>query len=427
MEAAKSLSTNRGTLNSISLLIFSGLFLLSISTIRTSAAPIEGACSSSGSLRTMARVYMASGGYKKAQSFLVKALHLAKETDASDSELSACMLDLAYLYKNQGRWLQAERACRSGLELQEKAYSQSHPYVAYTLRILSEIYRKQARYREATDTLERAIIIMRTFCLEDDQELAPFKVDMARLLTAKGDYVRAESYFKEAIASIENSYGPDHLYITRVLCSMAALYVHQKRFTEAEELISRLLPIQERVYGPDHHNLVPVWLVKSSIYEAEEDLINTKNLLEKSLGSIEKTNSSKPWIECDILSRLGQLYILSKEYKKAEYILQKALDIMGNSKGTDTDHTAIVLNSLARLYIIQGKYSKAQSMCDRALDILESIFGDYHQNIADVLETQVHLNRETGNMTEAARLEQRAEEIRARKRMAYAPIARAID
>ncbi len=373
----------------------------------------------------MARVYMASGGYEKARPFLERALNLAELTNASDSEMSACMLDLAYLYKNQGRLAEAETACLSGLELQEKAYSQSHPYVAYTLRILSEIYSRQARYQEAVDTLERAITIVRGYSLEDDRELAPFKVDMARLLTAKGDYVKAESYFTEAIASIENSYGPEHLYTTRVLCSMAALYVLQQRYAEAEELISRVLPIQERIYGPDHHFLVPVWLVKSSIYEAEGDLDNTKALLEKSFSSVENIAGSGHAVECDVLGRLGELYILSKEYAKAEDVLKRALAVLESSEATDTDRAAITLNSLAKVYINQGKYSKAQSLCGRALDILENIFDEYHPYVADVLETQVQLNRETGNMTEAARLEQRAEEIRVRKRVAYAPIAQA--
>jgi len=426
MEATKAPSSAQPKLNDITLLIFSCLFLLPISTVRTSASPVERAYSS-GSLRTMARVYMASGGYEKAQSFLVEALHLAKETDAPDSELSACMLDLAYLYKNRGRWLQAERACRSGLGLQEKAYSQSHPYVAYTLRILSEIYRNQARYREAADTLERAITIVRGFSLEDDQELAPFKVDLARLLTAQGDYVKAEAYFKEVIKTIENSYGPDHLYTTRVLCSIAALYVHQQRYAEAEELISRLLPIQERVYGPDHHFLVPVWLVKSSIYEAEGDLVNTKMLLEKSLGAVENLTDSGHVVECDVLSRLGELYILTGEYAKAEDVLQKALKILESSNGTVTDRAAIALNGLAKIYIIQGKYSQAQNLCGRALGILENIFDEYHPNIADVLDTQIRLNRKTGNTAEATRLEQRAEEIRMRQRVAYAPVAKDVE
>jgi len=426
METAKASSINRRNINSIILLIFCGSIVLSMGTVSAWATQLKRAYSC-GSLRSMARVYMASGGYEKAQPFLERALNLAKETNASDCEVSACMLDLAYLYKNQDRLAEAETMCLSGLELQEKAYSQSHPYVAYTLRILSEIYRRQARYQEAVDTLERAITIVRGFSLEDDQELAPFKVDMARLLTVKGDYVKAESYFKEAISSIENSYGPDHLYTTRVLCSMAALYVLQERYAEAEELISRVLPIQERIYGPDHYFLVPVWLAKSSIYEAEGDLVNTKVLLEKSLDSVENIAGSGHAVECDVLGRLGELYIRSKEYTKAEDVLQRALEVLESSKGTDTDRAAITFNSLAKVYINQGKYSKAQSLCARALDIFENIFDEYHPYVADVLETQVQLNRETGNMTEAARLEQRAEEIRVRKRVVYAPIAKAIE
>jgi len=222
MAAAKTRPTKGRNIHSIILALFCASLVFSISIGSAQATPAD-RLYSSGSLRAMARVYMASGGYEKAEPFLERALNLAKNTNASDSEVCACMLDLAYLYKNQGKLAEAETTCRSGLELQVKAYSQSHPYVAYTLRILSEIYRKQDRYKEAVDTLERAITIMREFTLEDDQELAPFKVDMARLLAVQGDYVKAESYFKNAIASIENNYGPDHLYTSRVLSSMATL------------------------------------------------------------------------------------------------------------------------------------------------------------------------------------------------------------
>jgi tetratricopeptide (TPR) repeat protein len=411
---------------SVILLLFFCSLLFSIRMVNASETQVK-RFDSCNSLRSMARVYMASGGYEKARPFLVKALRLAEQTNAPDSEVSSCMLDLAYLYKNQGRLAEAERACRSGLEIQEKAYSQNHPYVAYTLRILSEIYLKQARYRQAAETLGRAITIMRGFCLEDDQELAPFKVDMARLLTAQGEYVRAESYFKEAIASIENSYGLNHLYTTRVLSSVAALYVRQGRFAEAEELVLRVLPIQERIYGPNHRFLVPVRLVQSSIYEAQGDLVNTKKLLEKSLESIENTTDYDHGVECDILSRLGQLYILTKEYEKAEDILQKTMEILESSNGAETDREAVALNSLAKVYIIQGKYSEARSLCTRALVILENIFDEYHPDIAEVLATQIQLNRETGNMTDAARLEQQVEEIHTHKRAAYAPIAQAIE
>ena len=42
------------------------------------------------------------------------------------------------------------------------------------------------------------------------------------------------------------------------------------------------------------------------------------------------------------------------------------------------------------------------------------------------METLVQLHRKTGNTTDVVRLEQRVEEIRVHKRVAYAPIAKAI-
>ncbi|HUT45826.1 MAG TPA: tetratricopeptide repeat protein [Sedimentisphaerales bacterium] len=423
MVVATSPLTNRKSTNRI-FVIFCVSIVLSLGIVNASAAPAQRAYSS-GSLRSMARVYMACGGYEKAQPLLERALNLAKKTKTADSEMCACMIDLAYLYKNQSKLAEAETMCQRGLELQQKVNGQNHPYVAYTLRILSEIYGRQARYQEAVETLERALTIMRGFTLEDDQELAPFKVDMARLLAAQGDYEKAESYFKNAIASIEKSYGADHLYTAKVCSSMASLYAQQGRYAEAEELISKALPIQERVYGPNHHLLIPVWLVKSRIYEAKGDLLNTKVFLEKSLGAVENQADSGYLVECDVLSRFGEFYLLGKKYSKAEDVLQRALEVLESSQGTN-NRTAIALNSLAKVYINQGKYSKAQNLCGRALDILENIFDEYHPSVADVLETLVQLHRKTGNMTEVARLEQRVEEIRVHKRVAYAPVAKAV-
>jgi tetratricopeptide (TPR) repeat protein len=274
--------------------------------VGTAGARTANANKNHTSLRAMARVYMASGSYDKAQPLLATALDLAKASNAPDSDVCACALDLAYLYKNQGRLDEAETICLSGLELQEKVYSPTHPFVAYTLRILGEIYRRQGRFREATDSLDRAMAIMRRVSGEDDPDMAPVKVDMARLLLAKGDFAQAESYFKNAIAVIEGSYGPTHLYTARVLTSMAELRVLQGRHAQAEALISRALPVQEKVYGPHPHFLVPAWLVMAKVYKAKGDLANAKMLLAKSLSAAEERPAVGSLIE--VLETLVELH-----------------------------------------------------------------------------------------------------------------------
>jgi len=130
----------------------------------------------------MARVYMACGDYAKAEPLAQRALDLSKASD--EDERSACLLDLAYLYRNQGRYSEAERFCLNGLALQQKLYYENHPHIGYTLRILSSIYREQGKYPQARRTLEDAVSIMRQSTLPDDQTMASFYADFGRLLTA---------------------------------------------------------------------------------------------------------------------------------------------------------------------------------------------------------------------------------------------------
>lgn len=378
---------------------------------------------SSLALRSMARVYMACGDYQKAQPLLETALSQAQATNVSDSELCACLIDSAYLYKERGNLSQAETMCRLGLALQEKIHHPNHPYVADTLRILSEIYRGQGRYQEAESTLQRAIAIIREVRPEDGQEVAPFKVDMARLLTARGDYANAESYFKEAIDVIDKSFGPEHLYTAKVRCSLATLYCLQGRNAEAETLISRALPIYEKIHGPDHHFLIPLWLVKARVNQARGRMAEAQALLDKSLRVARSKPDCGRTIQSEVLSELGQFYLLSRQFSKAENVLLQAVEMSENSQAVES---AAALHALAKVYVEKGNYSEAQSLCRRALTVLEGISDQAHPRTADVLETLVQLNRTSGNAKEVARLEQRVEEIRVPKPATYAPAAKSI-
>jgi tetratricopeptide (TPR) repeat protein len=247
---------------------------------------------SSKTLRSMARVYMAYGEYSKAQPLAEKALALAKTKQASDSELAMCLIDLATLYTYQGKLGQAEEMCKKGLQLQEKILYKKHPHLAYTLRILSSIYYEQGKYSKAKSVLDDAIAVMLDNPIADDESIAPFYVDMARVLVAQSNLEQAESCYQKAMLSIDACYGPNHLYTANVLVGMAKLYTLQKRCTEAEELINRAIEIQEKIYGSDHHLIAASWLTKARICQEKGELIQAHNLANKSLVAIEKSGNA---------------------------------------------------------------------------------------------------------------------------------------
>ncbi len=247
---------------------------------------------SSRTLRSMARMYMAYGEYTKAQPLAEKALTLAKRKGASDSELAMCFIDLAILYSNQGKLVDAEKMCESGLHLQKKVLYKNHPYVAYTWRTLSSIYQEQGRYHQAKSALDKAMAIMLDSHSADDKAMAPFFVDIAKLLVAQGEFEQAESYYQRAMVLINNSYGPDHLYTANVLGSIAKLYTLQERYAEAEKLINRAIATQEKIYGPDHHLIAPSWLTKAKVCQVKGDYAQAERLIKKALVAVEKTGNA---------------------------------------------------------------------------------------------------------------------------------------
>ncbi len=141
-----------------------GLFLLFTLLLANIAmavkAPLPTGKKQSKTRQAMAKVYMAYGEYAKAQPLAEKALLLATRSKASDEDLAAHVLDLAYIYEKQAKFDLAEDLCFQARKLQEKAYYKDHPHIAYTLRILSSIYQQQGRYSDAQSTLDQAMEIM---------------------------------------------------------------------------------------------------------------------------------------------------------------------------------------------------------------------------------------------------------------------------
>lgn len=242
-------------------------------------------------LRLKARVRMAYGDYAKAQPLAEQALASARTTNACDSELSSCLLDLAWLYRHQGKLADAKKMCKLGLRLQEKLYSKNHPYVAYALRILGSIYQAQGKYRNAWRVLNRALAIMQNNYMHDDPIIGPFQVDIGRLLVARGDFAEAEGYYLAALGLINKSHGPEDVYTAGVIGSIARLYTLQGRYVEAQPLIKRTLAIQERVYGPDHHLLAATWLTMAKICQAKRDDTQAEKFINKARDAAEKTGN----------------------------------------------------------------------------------------------------------------------------------------
>ena len=243
-------------------------------------------------LRSMARVYMAYGQYDKAQPMAEQALALAMKDQDSDTEVAMCLIDLATLYRDQGKLTDARRRCEQGLKLQQAALYEGHPHVAYSWRTLSSIYLEQDMYGEAAGAMDKAMAIMLESHSPEDKALAPFRADIANILVAQGKLQEAQSSYKQIMASINESYGPNHLYSAKVLANIAQLYVLQEKYDQAEKLIDQSIAAQEKIYGSTHHFMASSWMTKARICKAKGDHKQAKELIDRALGAVQKTGNA---------------------------------------------------------------------------------------------------------------------------------------
>ena len=244
---------------------------------------------SSRTLRTMARAYMAFGQYDKAQPLAEKALAQARCMDAGDEEEALCMLDLATVYQNLDRLAEARDLFAEGLALQRRTLWQYHPYIAYSLRMLADVYRQMTDFETAGRTLDEAMALLTRTHLPDDPVVWMFRVDHARLLMDQGQLDQAQGILEQAVEVVRSTYGPEHLCTANVLRDRATLRLRQGRVGGAREDIDETLRLQGRYFGDGATSLVPAWLLKAQICYAAGQDIEAETCLTKALETVGKS------------------------------------------------------------------------------------------------------------------------------------------
>jgi tetratricopeptide (TPR) repeat protein len=377
------------------------LFILALIYASSAKAASEADACPPKALQAFARVCMSKGEYEKAEMLIDRAL----STATSDEDKSSCLIDKAWVYKNQGRFAQAGQSCLLGLQLQQRVYYADHPYIAYTLRILGSIYQAQGDFRSAAESFDRAISIIRKCHTADDPVVASFEIDAARLLTAEGKFAQAEQQYERAITVIIDYYGPDNLYTASVLGDFAQLYYIQGRLDEAQSMLDYSLDIQEKVYGQDNRLLVGKRLTLARILQARGQTENARNLLTKALDSLKTVPAGSSLMQQgELLTALAELEFDSGNFNEARYVCEKAIGMLEKSAGRNSELTAMAINCRARLCIMQGSLDKAYEFGCEALRAIESSLDSSHPSITAVNKT-ILLSQELETVTLLAKAE----------------------
>ena len=234
-------------------------------------------------------------------------------------------------------------------------------------------------------------------------------------LTARAQYLEAESLYQRALHIFEQAHGPHHPDVATSLNGLANLYREQGKYEQAESLYQRALHIFEQAQLPDHPDVATSLNGLADLYREQGKYAKAEPLYQRALHIFEQAHGLDHPDVATSLHRLADIYREQGKYEQAEPLYQRALHIFEQAHGLDHPDVAYPLNGLADLYREQGKYEQAEPLYQQALSIRQKALGPEHPNVALLLENYAALLHQMNRTGEAVQLEERAQTIRAKQ------------
>jgi CHAT domain-containing protein/Tfp pilus assembly protein PilF len=293
------------------------------------------------------------------------------------------------------------------LAIREKALGPNHPDVAQSLNNLAELYKDQGRYADAEPLFKRSLDIAEKASGPNHPEFAGSLDNLASLYIHQGRYADAEPLIKRSLAIYEKTLGPNHPYVSTPLNDLASLYKTQGRYAEAEPLYQRVLAILEKAVGPDDADVGRNLNLLAELYRAQARYSDAEPLLKRSLAIKEKVLGPNHPSVAASLNSLAAVYYEQKRFGDAEPLFQRALALDEIALGPNHPEVATSLNSLAALYAAEGRYSDAESLYKRSLAINEGVLGPNHPNVAAFLNNLALLYQDENRFADALTIVQK--------------------
>jgi tetratricopeptide (TPR) repeat protein len=306
---------------------------------------------------------------------------------------------------------EAELPLLQALEIHEQLLGPEHLDVARSLDSLAFLYRNQGKYDEAEQLHQRAFVIKEKLLGPEDKSIANSCNNLALIYSSQGKYSEAEQLYQRALAILEQKPESEVSYaLPMCLHNLAWVYQNQEKYAQAELLHQRALTFREKILGPE--DLEVAWSLDqlATFYENQGKYAEAEQLYQRALMIYKSELGPKHREVGHILSRLANIYSYQSRFEQAELLYQEALTIAENLPSPRPRDIADVQLALALNSSNQGNYEQAESHLEQAVVVYINVWG--------LERTATHLERVASELQKLKReagvpmIEERTKSIR---------------
>jgi tetratricopeptide (TPR) repeat protein len=373
------------------------------------------------SLNTLGALYWSQKKTADAEQVITRALNMIlkyaqsstdKTADASElaNNFSTGASYLATIYKDQGKYAEAEKYLETRAALEEKSLGSMSPQRVKSLDQLADIYAKQKKYDDAEATYRRSLAIMENALGNASPQLDHAIYNLAVLYEEQNKSAEAEAEFKRVITLYEKA-GLKPLELVASIINLAEFFRRQQKYVEAESQYKRCLTMIESSGEPQYPSLPAVLTKLAGVYSEEKKFDDAEKVFVRALGIVDKAQNPQFSDLVFALDNLADFYVSQKRYSQAEPLFRRMLSVLESHEGANNRNVAVATLKLATVCREQGKYTDARPLYERAIQIFDNSNAEPLAT-AEALEGFAILLRKMNLTPEAQQKEARAKDIR---------------
>jgi len=361
-------------------------------------------------------IFTYEGDYSKAQERCERALDLSRRLFSDSSHMVVgTMQNLAVIYKNQGKYRQAEnilvQALKSAREQQgfERPDGVGFDGVAIILNNLASLYWECGLFSEAETCFQEALELSQKFSRSQYIHMAASLNGLANVYQDRGQYSKAEPLYNQALELMQKNQKKMHPQIMQIIDNMAEMYAEQGRYNEAELLFHKVLNLRKSKLKNEHPAIALNLNNIAMLYNKQKRYSEAEIYCNRALELMRTRNGDHPLVG-RIMGNLAVILFASGDDSRVESLCQQALEIAQGQFGDDCLDVANQFNNLAWLYIKQNRCAKAESLFKQAIEVLQRLRGE-HQDVASCMTNLAGLLVINNRYSEALELMLQASKI----------------
>lgn len=330
----------------------------------------------------------------------IGAANVRTELADQPESLADVLAAVASIYVVLGRYEQALPVLEDVVELRTQTNGELSEERASALDSLTELIEIQGDYERAESLQRQAVAVRRE--LGEPMGLANSTTRLGRVLHLKGDLEAAEGHYREGLGIYRQREGENSASVAQSLGHLGSLLLHQDRLEAAEQSHLNALAIWRSLHGVDHLKTVESHIQLAAVYNAQERFDEALSHSEIALNINIKLLGADHRDNMYITNGMGIALLRLGRYEPARARLHQTLDIMDKNLEAGHPNYAFVYANLGKLEVELADFQACAVEFARARDVFQNRLPD-HWALYDVQARLGMCLSELGDFADAER------------------------